>query len=240
MNRLRHLLARLHAPFASWGDVGLGNHRPTARHPTRSALLGLLGAALGIDREDRPAQARLAHSVSVCAEVRKHGTWLKDYHTVQTRPASDRRPYANRRGELDLPRDELITMLTEREYLTDVSYVLAVWARGQDATTLDSIAAALRAPAFPPYLGRRSCPLSAPFQARVDDHATLHDAFASVEWSPPLDGPRHAARETLAVGDEHPNPGYVKLQRFASWDEPVHHAQRGFSRRNAVAYGGGA
>ena len=46
------LIIHLAAPFASFGEEAGNVRRGTADRPTRSALLGLAGAALGIDRAD--------------------------------------------------------------------------------------------------------------------------------------------------------------------------------------------
>lgn len=46
----RFLTATLYAPTGSFGDIAVGERRGTERRPTRSALLGLLGASLGIER----------------------------------------------------------------------------------------------------------------------------------------------------------------------------------------------
>ena len=43
-----YLLLRLYGPLASWGEIAVGESRHSAVQPSRSALLGLLGAALGI------------------------------------------------------------------------------------------------------------------------------------------------------------------------------------------------
>ena len=47
-----YLVMRLYAPLSSWGTVAVGEDRPTVNYPTRSAVLGLLGAALGIKRSE--------------------------------------------------------------------------------------------------------------------------------------------------------------------------------------------
>ena len=51
------LIITLAAPFASFGEEAGNVRRGTADRPTRSALLGLAGAALGIDRVDAEGTA---------------------------------------------------------------------------------------------------------------------------------------------------------------------------------------
>ena len=47
-----YLVMRLYAPLASWGEIAVGEVRHSANYPSKSALLGLLGAALGVRRDD--------------------------------------------------------------------------------------------------------------------------------------------------------------------------------------------
>jgi CRISPR system Cascade subunit CasD len=49
---MEYLLFRLYGPLASWGEIAVGESRHTATYPGKSALLGLLAAALGIRRDD--------------------------------------------------------------------------------------------------------------------------------------------------------------------------------------------
>src|SRR4051794_32250304 len=45
-----HLVLRLKAPLASFGQVAGEEVRPTGEFPTRSLVLGLIGNAMGLDR----------------------------------------------------------------------------------------------------------------------------------------------------------------------------------------------
>ena len=47
------LLLRLAAPLQSWGMDSKFETRKTNREPTKSGIVGLLAAALGIRRDDR-------------------------------------------------------------------------------------------------------------------------------------------------------------------------------------------
>lgn len=48
----QYLVFQLHGPMASWGEDAPGEVRHSHELPSRSALLGLLAAALGIRREE--------------------------------------------------------------------------------------------------------------------------------------------------------------------------------------------
>ena len=40
------LLFQLYGPMASWGQVAVGDQRPSDSQPTKSAVLGLISASL--------------------------------------------------------------------------------------------------------------------------------------------------------------------------------------------------
>ena len=47
-----YLVFRLYGPMCSWGDIAVGEVRPSTVHPSKSAILGLIAAALGVKRPD--------------------------------------------------------------------------------------------------------------------------------------------------------------------------------------------
>ena len=49
---IAHLIFQIYAPFTSWGEPAVGEIRHSNIIPSRSALLGLVSAALGIRRND--------------------------------------------------------------------------------------------------------------------------------------------------------------------------------------------
>ena len=84
------LIFTLAGSLASFGDVAGHERRGSWTWPGRSAVLGLLAAALGIRRDgDFTKLDRLRVAVAVFDT----GAALRDYHTVQTVPTSAaRRP----------------------------------------------------------------------------------------------------------------------------------------------------
>jgi CRISPR system Cascade subunit CasD len=73
------LLIRLAGPLQSWGLTGRFTRRDTHSRPTKSGVIGLCAAALGLDREQP-----LGELAEVLFGVRadRPGTPLRDYHTV--------------------------------------------------------------------------------------------------------------------------------------------------------------
>lgn len=172
-----YLLFRLYGPMASWGEIAVGESRHSAVYPSRSALVGLLGAALGIERDDDVAQQALSAGYRFAVKVESAGAPLRDYHTVQTPPTRKNVKYRTRAQELGNP-GALETLLSEREYRCDALSVIALETREAPRWTLEELAAALRRPVYPLYLGRKSCPLALPLAPRVVSAANLQAAFA--------------------------------------------------------------
>jgi CRISPR system Cascade subunit CasD len=126
-------------------------------------LLGLLGACLGIRRNEHVRQQQLADSVlfAVRKDRRQVRTvWgegkalpvikMTDYHTVK----DAREDYAGLKSHE--------TIQTWREYLLDAEYTVAIWADEGAAVSIAELEVAIRKPIFTPYLGRRSCPMAQP------------------------------------------------------------------------------
>ncbi|WP_211238127.1 type I-E CRISPR-associated protein Cas5/CasD [Derxia gummosa] len=181
---------QLRAPLASWGEPAVGEYRGTAEHPSQSALVGLLGAALGIDRADEAGHAALrdgfAFAVAVLGEPGAHrgaaragGSLLRDYHTAQVPPRAALKgwPHRSRRDELAIPKRDLTTILSTRDYRQNASWLVAVQAFAGARWPLAGLAEALRRPRFVLCLGRRSCPPSAPLWPQVIDAASALSAF---------------------------------------------------------------
>ncbi|WP_432415800.1 type I-E CRISPR-associated protein Cas5/CasD [Chromohalobacter israelensis] len=162
-----HLVFRLYAPMASWGEAAVGEARPTATYPGRGAILGLIGAALGIRRDDDDGQLRLRQSLGIAVKQRSPGWLLRDYHTVQVPPSQSKVNYRSRREELSVPKDALNTILSSRDYRCDGLWVVALRLMPDAVWTLDELKSALERPRFTLYLGRKACPLAAPLTPAI-------------------------------------------------------------------------
>ena len=170
------LVFQLYGALASWGDIAVGEYRPSQGCPSKSAITGLLAAALGIERKDDAAHVKLAHHYGVAVCVRAEGEWLRDYHTAQV-PGGDK-DYVTRRQELATDKLRLNTVLSQRDYRTDAFYQIAIWLIDNAAPySLEALYYALRRPKFSLYLGRRSCPAGLPMYPRLILDVTLKQAF---------------------------------------------------------------
>ena len=152
---------------------------------------------------------------------------LVDYHTAQV-PSSgtgrNRRQFATRRDELlAVPRAELNTILSRRDYRVDALYTIALWARPEAPHPLAELAARLHEPVFALYLGRKSCPPGLPLTAQVLTADNILDAMDNAALPLPDDFARRLV------------PPNTRPALY--WDEdgeagsPVEHT---FTRRDAV------
>ena len=177
-----YLLFRLYGPLAAWGDIAVGEYRPSFAHPGKSAIIGLLAAALGIRRDEEDCQKSLAESCTFAVRVDSMGVLLRDYHTTQVPTTKKGVVHYTRRSELAT--DDLNTILSSRDYRCDAAYTVAITVADGSPYTTQQLAAALLKPVFTLYLGRKSCPLAMPLQPQVISAATLRDALESV---PPVE-----------------------------------------------------
>jgi CRISPR system Cascade subunit CasD len=195
------LVFRLWGPMAAWGDIAVGERRGTWSRPSRSAILGLVAAALGIERANSAAHQRLEEGLGFAVRVDDPGRPVRDYHTAQSPSRKSGKRWATRRDELS-PDNDLNTILSERTYQLEMNAVVLIWRRPDtDGPDLADIASKLTEPVFAPYLGRKSCPIGLPLQAIEIDAATpiaaltLYDAQPRPELGY-LNAP-HKARQPL-------------------------------------------
>lgn len=174
------LLFTLAAPMASFGGIAVGEVRASDPVPTRSALLGLLGAALGIRRDEGDRISRLGAAVQFAVRVEQAGDCMVDYHTVQApkRSALKGLPrHRTRRDELSVTKSGLDTVLSAREYHADFRATVA--ARVLAPMSAVELCDALRRPRFVLYLGRRCNPLAWPLAPQAVQAADLGQALAA-------------------------------------------------------------
>jgi CRISPR system Cascade subunit CasD len=218
-----YLILKLHGPMQAWGEHTFEGLRPSANFPTRSGVLGLLGACLGICRNDRERLQALADSVGMAVRVdkrsviRKNGTArplrmvkMTDYHTVK----DAREDYTGLKSHE--------TIQTWREYLYDAEFTVALWCRLNASVYLDDLENAVKNPLFTPYLGRRSCPLGRPlFHARV---SALNE-LESLKAVAPHGGTVYSEEKAE-----------VRMKRVR--DVPLIQQPRQFAGRNLYVHGG--
>ncbi|TAN45747.1 MAG: type I-E CRISPR-associated protein Cas5/CasD [Rhodospirillales bacterium] len=183
------LIFRLYGPLAAWGDIAVGERRAGFSRPSKSAVLGLVAAALGVKRTDKERQDQLSEGYGFAVRVDAPGQLMRDYHTAQTARQTDikkllkadPRPLTRKRL-LSVPDPE--TILSQRDYLADAHATVALWPRTNAPHGLAAIRDAMLVPKFTLYLGRKSCPLALPLAPDVIEADDLIKALDS--YAPPL------------------------------------------------------
>ncbi len=171
-----YLVFQLYGVLASWGDQAVGGERPGSDHPSRSALLGLLAAGMGIARDQEGKHAELTRQCRFGIKLYSPGQVLRDFHTAQVPPTIKKIKHLYTRRD-ELCTNNLGTILSSREYRQDALAVIALWLEKEGEYSLDDLQSGLTQPHFHLYLGRKSCPLSIPLKPEKVSTETLKAAL---------------------------------------------------------------
>lgn len=161
------LLLRLVGPMQSWGTTSRFDQRDTGKEPSKSGVIGLVAAALGIDRENWKDLEPLT-SLSMGVRYDRPGVPKKDYQTAQHIISADRSKVHD-------------TAVTTRDYLADAAFLVGL--ADDDHVLLERIHKALSNPVWPLALGRKSYVPSEPvWMADAMQNAPLREALAHWPW----------------------------------------------------------
>ena len=196
------LLLRLAAPLQSWGSDSKFETRKTNREPTKSGVVGLLAAALGIGR-DEPERLAPLTALRFGVRVEREGTLLVDFHTAK---------------KIDPKTKKVDTSyITYRHYLSDAVFLAGL--ESEDTALLQQLQDALHSPVFPLYLGRRSCPPTLPLCLGLRQT----DLLTALQDEPPLCGDDRKSEPTRIVLDALPTePGAAPLRDAVISYSPLH------------------
>ncbi len=173
----------LYGAMASWGEIAVGEARASSTRPSRSALIGMVSAALGITRDDDETLQRMVEAYRFAVRVWMPGVLTRDFHTWQYQKPRRGAAWLTRKEELkdDQPPD---TGISYRDYFCDAAYTVCLWTVvDQPPFTLERIKEAFERPRFVLYLGRKSCPPAIPVTIRIQHANSLKEVFANT----PLD-----------------------------------------------------
>ena len=159
------LLLRLDAPLMSFGAVVVNQLNPTWRFPAKSMLAGLLGNALGWDHRHTGLLQDLQHRMRFAARWDAEPDLLTEYQTVDlSQPFMADTGWTTRGRREDRKGGSAATATHQRwrEYWANGVATVAIALDGDGDPTLDAMEVALRAPARPIFIGRKSCLPAAP------------------------------------------------------------------------------
>jgi CRISPR system Cascade subunit CasD len=235
------LVFSLYGPLAAWGDIAVGEQRPTTPHPPKSAILGLLAAALGISRDEDAMHQALADGYGYAVRIDAGGVLQRDYHTTQQPDQISRLKHLRTRRDELQDRHNLYTVLSTRDYRCDGLYTICLWWRDGAPYSAEILLEALNHPRWALYLGRKSCPLALPLLARCTQAETFEKALElydaeSIEVHRHLQSIKNLLSVNAACPDyywDDPAPTLLSpLHTTPRQDIPLSRKRWQFSKRN--------
>lgn len=174
------LAIHLDAPMQSWGTSSRFQYRETDAFPGKSAIIGLIAAAMGIDKHDAGEASRIAELAALRLTVlripKPHSVnRLTDFHTIgggydKKGPLYEKSSIPKKASGAPFG-----TVITRRSYLTGAAFAALL---DGDAALLESIRAALLDPVWGVWFGRKSCIPASPLAPVIA--ATPREALASL------------------------------------------------------------
>ncbi|MDA8345348.1 MAG: type I-E CRISPR-associated protein Cas5/CasD [Thermaerobacter sp.] len=166
------LILRLEGPMQSWGLRSRWDVRDSGDEPSKSGIVGLLGAALGYPRRDLRLES-LDAALRLGVRVERPGTRMVDFQTVSG-------VLVTANGSVKGAYDDPTTIISPREYLQDAAFLAAM---DGPADVLRACADALQRPKWPIFLGRKGCPPTKPvFEELTGRYLDLADAMRRHPW----------------------------------------------------------
>lgn len=159
------LLLRFDAPIMSFGGVCVDQINPSDPFPGKAMITGLIGNALCWDHRDTDRLDGLQERLRIAARWDAEPQRLIDYHTVFLGQDHLVGTGWTTRGRIKGRGSGQATSGTHiryRHYLANGVLTAAITVLGDDIPTLEHIEQALKYPARPLFLGRKTCIPSGP------------------------------------------------------------------------------
>lgn len=141
------------APLQSYGVRSKWDYRDTSYFPSKSAVIGVIASAMGIER-DNPIITELGKNLEVSVRIEKRGSVLNELQTVNSIPV-----YEQGLGKAKLKVKKDYHPLLTKMYLQDA--IFTVYVKGEK-NIIEKCYEALQNPIWPYYLGRKCCVPSSP------------------------------------------------------------------------------
>jgi len=169
---MKHLVLYFDAPLQSWGSDSRFDLRSTGLFPTRSGIIGMLCAAMGIDRSDNEGLKEV-NQTKIDILVFSQGTEMRDYHTVGG-SGDPRIDAVNSKGE-----QHKNAIVSDRRYLQNARFGIILSCVSELS---ERISSALKNPVWGIWLGRKNCIPSSPvFRGIYPTFSEAVDYFR--EWN---------------------------------------------------------
>lgn len=192
---MKTLTIKLSAPLQAYGNEASFERRTSWQAPSKSAVIGMIAAALGLRRDSE--QISELNSLAFAVRIDQPGKIMTDFHTVEWK--KDKRK------------------LTYRDYYQDAVYVVAIGSENERC--IDQIQYALLHPRFQLYLGRRACPPAGVLQTKCYEMTNPVQVLEQLSWQAEIwYQKKHAKDEnytTSIIADTEllPNANYTQTQK---------------------------
>lgn len=179
---MKALLLRLDAPLISFGAPMVDQNGVVQAFPALSMLTGLFANALGWDHRDVEKLSALQDRIRYAARIDRRGEALVDYQTVDLGKDwmdwekvgwTTRGRLARREGASGKE-----THQRYRHYRADSIHTVAIALDGEEPPTINDLAAALREPKRPLFIGRKCCLPASPILLHTIEAPSLVGALA--------------------------------------------------------------
>lgn len=156
-NETAHLALLLDAPLQSWGFESRFQRRTTGLHPTKSGVIGLICAAMGLGKdspEERATLPKLAalKMISIAIQREQVNRWTGEKSELAVRRLEDFHTVLNTRRASGKMNDDPV--VTRRQYLLGALFGVILTG---NRLLLQRVATALADPVWGVWFGRKSC-----------------------------------------------------------------------------------
>jgi CRISPR system Cascade subunit CasD len=174
------LIIDLKAPLMSFGDVTVDSYNPTRDFPSKSMIVGMIGSALGVDREEGERLQDIQDRMLFGCAILEEGTILEDMQNAQISKTdvawqTSGKP-ASRRGNIDTYK---APERRARYYIEDGHVQIALRMQGKGGVTTDEVQKALNFPKHPLFIGRKHCIPSVPL-VTADPYESAPTAYEAL------------------------------------------------------------
>lgn len=230
------LLLRLDAPLMSFGGVVVDQINPVDRFPGRSLLTGLLGNALGLDHADTATLTSIQNRLRHASRWDIEPELLVDYQTVDLgQDFMQDTGWTTRGRREDRGKGDATSGTHQRwrHYWANGSATVALTlVDANDLTqtlSLQIIEAALRRPARPLFIGRKTCVPAEPLLLGRRNAPSLRVALQSEPLCDPR-GRRTPARVPACwPEDEGLGAGTLQLDDLRDWPNNLHRGRQRYA-----------
>ena len=144
----------------SWGSESMYDNRETDSMPTKSGVIGIIAAALGMKRNESLEELQ---SLGFGVRIDLQGIKLNDFQITEMGGKQN-------------------SNLSNRDYLSDAIFLAGL--ESADVEFLKKIEDALKHPKYSVFLGRRSCPPTQPLVLGIRN-SELYPSLLDENWLVP-------------------------------------------------------